>query len=191
MLLGILNLVLNAVVGFFTLLLLVRVAMRLQRISFISQLGQFVLSTTNWAVLPFQKVLLSRGRIDWNALLPAWLLQSALVLLVALLSGRSLGQPVMLLSGLLILGAFELLKIALYLLLGLVFLSAILSWVNPYSPLVGPISALTRPFLAPFRRILPPISGIDLSPLVLLLVLQILIYVLSGVQGGFTYLLFV
>lgn len=190
MLLEILSMILGAVFGFFTMLLLVRTAMRFMRISFVSQLGQFVLATTNWAVLPFQKIAPSIGKLDLSSLLPAWLLQALLALLLALLGGHSLGQPLPLVTGVLIIGAFELLRSALYLLLGVVLLGAILSWVNPYSPFAGPINALTRPFLAPFRRILPPISGVDLSPLVLLLVLQILLYMLSNLQGGVTRLFF-
>ncbi|MDP5238099.1 YggT family protein [Uliginosibacterium sp. 31-16] len=191
MLLDILSMILSAVFGFFTMLLLVRTAMRFMRISFVSQLGQFVLATTNWAVLPFQKIVPSIGKLDLSALLPAWLLQALLALLLALLGGHSLGQPLPLMTGVLIIGAFELLRSALYLLLGVVLLGAILSWVNPYSPFAGPINALTRPFLAPFRRILPPISGVDLSPLLLLLVLQILLYMLNNLQGGVARLLFV
>lgn len=191
MLIEILAMILNAVFGFFTMLLLVRVAMRFMRISFITQLGQFVLTTTNWAVLPFQRIVPSVGKLELSVLLPAWLLQALLALILALLSGHRLGQPASVLLGILSIAGFELLRSALYLLLGVVILGAVISWVNPYSPFAGPINALTRPFLTPFRRILPPISGVDLSPILLLLLLQILLYVLSRVQGSFSYLLFV
>jgi uncharacterized protein (TIGR00251 family) len=66
----------------------------------------------------------------------------------------------------------EVLKIGLYLLMGAVLISAIFSWVNPYAPMAGIFNALTNPLLRPFRRIIPPVGGVDLSPLALLLVLQ-------------------
>jgi len=59
-----------------------------------------------------------------------------------------------------------------YILIGALILQAVLSWVNPYSPLSAPAYQLTRPLLDPIRRILPTISGIDLSPLVAILLLQ-------------------
>ena len=57
-------------------------------------------------------------------------------------------------------------------LFGALILQAVLSWVNPYSPLAAPANQLTRPLLDPIRRIIPTISGIDLSPLVAILLLQ-------------------
>ena len=50
-----------------------------------------------------------------------------------------------------------------------------LSWINPYSPLAAPAYQLTRPILDPLRRVIPTISGIDLSPLVAILLLQALL----------------
>ena len=66
--------------------------------------------------------------------------------------------------------------------LGAVLISAIFSWVNPYAPMAGIFNALTNPLLRPFRRIIPPVGGIDLSPLALLLVLQIALFVLASLR---------
>lgn len=187
----ILAMILRAAAGFFTILFLVRVAMRLLRISFITPLGQFVLTTTNWAVLPLQKVLPAIGRLELAALMPAWLVQVALVLLLVLISGRSPGMPMSLALGAALIGAFQLVYLSLYLVMGVVIISVILSWVNPHAPMAGPINALARPLLAPFRRILPPISGLDISPLIFLLVLQILLYVLQRASDSFLFLLYI
>ena len=175
MLMGTLALILQAVVGFFTALLLVRTVMRYQRISFVSQLGQFVLATTNWAVLPFQKWLPGMGKLDLCSLLPAWLLQVLLAMVLRLMSGAASDPALLVLAGLLG-GSLGLVKTALQMLFWVVIISAVLSWVNPYSPLAGPLNAFTRPFLAPFRRLIPPIANVDLSPLVFLLILQILMF---------------
>ena len=68
-----------------------------------------------------------------------------------------------------------LLRLAVYIMIGALILQAVLSWINPYSPLAAPTYQLTRPLLDPIRRILPTISGIDLSPLVVILLLQALL----------------
>ena len=65
-----------------------------------------------------------------------------------------------------------LLRLAVYILIGALILQAVLSWINPYSPLAAPAHKLTRPLLDPLRRFIPLISGIDLSPLVAILLLQ-------------------
>ncbi|KAF7598790.1 MAG: hypothetical protein CGU28_13550 [Candidatus Dactylopiibacterium carminicum] len=187
----ILTMILRATAGFFTLMFLVRTAMRFLRVSFITPLGQFVLATTNWATVPLQRVLPAIGRLDPAALLPAWLMQALLVLLLVFLSGRTPGAPLSLLLGCALIGALELLYLALYLVMGVVIIGVVLSWVNPYAPLAGPINALSRPLLAPFRRILPPISGIDISPLIFLLVVQILLYVLQRAAGSFYFMLYI
>jgi YggT family protein len=62
----------------------------------------------------------------------------------------------------------------LVMLMVMTILQAILSWVNPYAPIAPALEQLTRPFLDPIRRILPLFGGVDLSPLVLLLVVQFL-----------------
>ncbi len=67
--------------------------MRWMRISFVNQIGQFVLVTTNWAVMPLQRVLPSVGRLDLSSLVPAWLLQVILVLVVAAVQGFSFDDP--------------------------------------------------------------------------------------------------
>jgi YggT family protein len=64
-------------------------------------------------------------------------------------------------------------------LIGVVIVQFIISWVNPYAPLAPVFDALTRPFYAVFRRFIPPIGNVDLSPLFVLLVAQILLILLD------------
>lgn len=176
MLIGTLILILQAIAGFFTALLLVRTVMRFQRISFVSQLGQFVLATTNWAVVPLQRILRSVGRLDLSSLVPAWLIQLLLAGVVIWLKNPYLMVDPRSALSVVLLGTLGLIKVAILMLTWVVILAAILSFVNPYSPLYSPLNRFTLPFLRPFQRILPPISGIDLSPLLLLLVLQIILF---------------
>jgi len=81
-----------------------------------------------------------------------------------------------------LLAVFWLVKWSLWLLTALVLLLAILSWVNPHAPIAPTIDTLTRPFLAPIRRIVPLIGGVDLSPLVLILLAQLALTVLQSVM---------
>jgi YggT family protein len=67
------------------------------------------------------------------------------------------------------------LRMAVYIFIGALILQAVLSWINPYSPLAAPAQQLTRPLLDPLRRFIPLISGIDLSPLVAILLLQVVL----------------
>ena len=76
----------------------------------------------------------------------------------------------------------ELLRFSVYILIGVVLFSAVLSWVNPHAPLAPLFNNLSRPFLRPFQRLIPPIAGVDLTPLVLLLVLQIVLMLLAWLR---------
>ena len=190
MLNGALALIAQTLAGFFTMMLLVRAVMRFMRISFVGQLGQFVLATTNWAVAPLQRILPNVAGFDLASLIPAWLIEMLLELVMAFLRRSTLGNPANVIAGLAGLGALELVSTALMLLMGLVIVGAILSWVSPYSPAVPIINHLTKPFLQPFRRIVPPIANVDITPLILLLILQLLQYLIQGFKLGLAPMLF-
>lgn len=167
----------DAIAGFFSVLLILRFLMQWLRVSFSGQLGSFVVSTTNWAVKPLRRLIPGWRGLDWASLLAAVLLQLALHALLLLLLG---GGELIALNplSLLLLTLRALLRLGIYVFIGALILQAVLSWVNPYSPLAAPVQQLTRPLLAPLQRIVPVISGIDLSLLVAILLLQmLLIYV--------------
>jgi YggT family protein len=187
---NILLLVLNAAFGFITLMLLARFFMQWQRVSFRNQIGQFVVTTTDWVVRPLRRVIPGLLGFDMASLIPAWIFQTLFVFIELTLRGAPLGGGVGgLLLGLWGLGLLELARMAIYLVFGVVLMSAILSWVSPHAPAAPVFHNLSAPFLRPFRRIIPPIANVDLSPLVLLLVLQIVLMVLGGLRGNFAALL--
>jgi len=187
---NILLLVLNTAFGFITLMLLARFFMQWQRVSFRNQIGQFVVTTTDWVVRPLRRVIPGLLGLDMASLIPAWIFQTLFVFIELTLRGAPLGGSVGgLLLGLWGLGLLELARMAIYLVFGVVLMSAILSWVSPHSPAAPVFHNLSAPFLRPFRRIIPPIANVDLSPLVLLLVLQIVLMLLGGVRGNFAALL--
>lgn len=166
----------DAVIGFCSILLLLRFYMQAFRVSFGGPVGHFVVTLTNWAVKPLRRLIPGIGGLDWSSMIAALALQA---LLAGLLVGLGGVLPLAggLDAGLIILwwAVRGVLRLSLYLLIGALILQAVLSWVNPYSPIAAPAYQLTRPFLDPIRRILPPISGIDLSPLVAILVAQVVL----------------
>lgn len=190
MLQTILLLVLNAVFGFLTIVLLARFFMQWLRVSFRNQIGQFVVAATDWAVRPLRRFVPGLFGLDLASLLPAWILQILFVAIELALRGLPLdGGAVGLVLGLSGLGLLELARMAIYLIFAVVLVAAILSWVSPHAPAAPLFRGLADPLLRPFRRILPTIANIDLSPLVLLVLLQIVLVVLSGLRGNFMPLL--
>lgn len=155
--------------------LLARFVMQWQRVSFRNPIGQFVVATTDWLVVPLRRLIPGLGGLDLASLLPAWLVQVLAVFITLWVRGAIEGaDPFGLLVAMWGVGLLETIKTALYLLMGVVLMSAIFSWVNPYAPLAGVVNAMAEPFLRPFRRFIPPIGGVDLSPIALLLLLQLL-----------------
>lgn len=188
---GILLLIVNFAFSFITMLLLARFFMQWQRVSFRNQLGQFVLTTTDWAVKPLRRVIPGLFGLDLASLVPAWAFQTVLAFIELSLRGASLDGGVFgVLLGLAGLGLIELLRMALYLVMAVVLISAVLSWVSPHAPAAPVFHGLAAPFLRPFRRLLPTIANVDLSPLLLLLLLQVLLMVLGETRGAFAPLLF-
>lgn len=166
----------NAVVSFFCTLLLLRFMMQMARVSFAGQLGDFVVKTTNWAVKPLRRIVPGTGGVDWASLIAALWLQLMLAALVISLSSADLAaDSVGMLLMILMLAVRGLIRLAIYIVIGALILQAVLSWVNPYSPVAPLVNQLARPILDPIRRFVPTISGIDLSPLVAILLLQVVL----------------
>ena len=178
MLTDLILLVTNAVASFITTLLLARFYMQWARVSFRNQLGQFVIQITDWAVLPARRVVPAMFGLDMATFTVAWLIQVLLILFAALLHG-SIGAdnliPLALLRGL-----FEVARLSVWFLIIALLISAVMSWVAPGNPLGSMLGALTRPFLQPIQRVMPPIANVDLSPLVLIVLLQIVLYLIDA-----------
>lgn len=167
---------LDALIGFLTIALLLRFYMQAFRVSFNNQLGNFIVQLTNWLVKPLRRVFPGLFGLDLASLVPAYLLQVLLLLAVFLLRAGYEAPPLEKVLGMIFWqGAIATLRLSIYLLIGALFLQAVLSWVSPYSPLGQPVAQLTRPFLRPIQRVLPPIANIDLSPLVAILLAQLVL----------------
>lgn len=170
-----LNFLLNTIFNMLSLLFLLRFFLQLFKAPFNNPLTYMVVSLTDFAVKPARRIIPSWGKIDLSTLLLALVTQ--LLLQFFLLWLRDL--PISLvgnaiwtsLIGMSLLGVF---RTALDVFFYAILLQVILSWVNPQSPISGALNSLTKPILAPIQRILPTASGMDFSPVVALILIQML-----------------
>jgi YggT family protein len=142
-------------------------------------LGGFIFALTDWIVLPLRRVVPAAGRWDLASLVATFLLELAQFSILWLLGaiGGSFVQ-------ILILAVFGVFRLALSAMTGLIIVYAVLSWVQTNSTFTTVIERLCAPPLKPIRKIVPPVGGIDLSPLVLLVLLQIAAIVLASIQSA-------
>jgi len=172
----ILHFLLETIFGFFVFLLLVRFYLQLLRAPFKNPLAQFVSALTNWLVLPARRFIPGLFGRDLSSFVLAWLIEAVLLLLLYLLRGGGIGKgPGAVLGVFFSLSLIELARFSLYLLIGVVLIQAVISWINPYAPMAPLFNTLTAPFLRPFRRLIPPIGNVDLSPLFVLVAAQLLL----------------
>ena len=170
---------LHTILGLFILALMLRFYLQLTRAPFQNPACQAIVVITNFAVRPLRRVIPSWGNIDLSTLLLAYVSQLLLELASLWLKDFPLfvaGNSVLL--ALLGLAAINLLKLSIYIFMYAVVIQAVLSWINAYTPVTPVLDALTRPVLQPVRRVLPTAGGIDFSPLVVIVVAQLLLIIL-------------
>lgn len=163
---------------------LLRAWMNQVRLRMTQQPGVFVMAVTDWLVKPLRRALpagLRQARLDWGSLLAAMLcaLVYALLLhLLGLLQGAS-DDALLWLASVPLQALLFLLRTALQGLMAMTLVYVLLSWIQPFSAVNGVLARLLEPLLQPLRRRLPPIGGIDLSALVLVLLAQLLLLALA------------
>jgi YggT family protein len=163
-------LLVDVVASFLVFMLLARFHFQWLRVGFRNPVGEFVIATTNWMVLPVRRVVPGLAGLDLSTLILAWLVQALGLWAQAAIVGAEPG-----LGTIAAIAAVDLLRYSLYILVFAVIVQAILSWVNPYAPLAPVFDTLTRPFLRPLRRFVPPIGNVDLTPLILIVLLQVVL----------------
>ncbi len=162
----------------FVIAVLLRFMMQLFRVPFRNPFAQFIVAITDFAVKPLRRVVPGLFGLDWACLVVALLVELVVVTTVYWLDGFPFALagarvwPVML--GL---AAVRLLSLAIYLIIGLTLVRAVLSWVNSNTPLMPVVYELTEPFLRPLRRVVPMVAQVDLTPLVLFIVCQLVLMV--------------
>ena len=163
----------------YLMVVILRLWLQLARADFYNPFSQFVVKATNLLVLPLRRIIPSLGNLDTATLLLAYTITLAKLLVLQLLQS---GQVVLIPS--LIFAIIVLLKEVFTLLFWVLVIRALLSWFSQgRSPVEYVMHQLTEPVLRPVRRIIPPLGGLDLSVLVVLVGLQFLNILFTGWIG--------
>lgn len=172
---------LDTLLGLFSLALLLRFYMQLLRAPYRNPLSQFLVALTDFIVRPARRVIPGYSGMDLSTLLLAWLAQCMLLTGMLMLQGYEFRSSIgIAITGLALLGLMEIIKMTLYIFLVAIIMQAVLSWFNPHTPLAPTLDSFTRPFLGVIRRRIPPIGNVDLSPLFVLVIIQLLLFVVAG-----------
>lgn len=175
---SILMLIIDTIAGVLGGVLLLRFWTQVVHVRPPHALGQFMYQLTDWMVKPMRRLLPGVGGYDWASLVGALLvIVVAVTIDLALVSAFNLNLLV-------IYSLLRLVTWIVYGFIGLLIIEAVFSWVNPHAPLAPFIQALNYPLLRPLRRVVPLIGGIDLSPLVALIALQIVLRVVTALLAS-------
>ena len=181
MLFHIFSLLVHALAGLVAGTCLLRLYMQWQRINLSLRSGNplapFIFALTNWLVMPLRRVVPALGRLDTASLLAAGLVVAAKFVLLSLAAGVAPNGVALIWACVL-----DLLNVSISGLGWLVIAYAVLSWVRAGTDVAYFLAQLVEPLLRPIRHVLPLVGGVDLSPLALLLALQVLEIVLRGLQ---------
>lgn len=154
---------------------ILRIWLQAVRADFYSPISQFVVKVTNPMVLPCRRVIPSIGRFDTATLLLAFVFSTLKFIVLPLLNGVEFNLA---LSA--YIGVIALIKQTGVLLFMLMLIMAIMSWVvQGYNPTLAIFNQLTEPFLAPLRKVIPAVGGLDLSLLAAFLILNVINLLLS------------
>ena len=156
--------------GLYIFAVMLRFFLQIVRADFYNPLCQAIFTVTNPPLRPMRRYIPAVGGVDTASILLMLSLQLLSTYLVFSLLGISPSF-----SGLLLSALAELVSKAIYLLIFAIFIQIILSWVAPgtYNPVIGVIDSITTPLLRPARRIAPPMGGIDLSPMLIIVCLYL------------------
>lgn len=165
------QILINFAFGALIALLVLRLLLQSVRANFYNPVCQFLYKLTNPVLMPLRKVIPAWRTIDVAGIVLAWLLSTIKLALLYALAGQGLGV-----AGLVVMGLADLVDFVLMLYLGLILVRVLLSFVSleRSNPIVPLIYQLTEPVLRPIQRVLPPIAGLDLSPLVAWLLVMLL-----------------
>ena len=169
--------VLKTLTQLYLLLLILRFWLPMFGADFRNPVAQGVLRLTSPLVVPLRRFIPPIGRIDTSTILVAFALEYALILVLLLLTGRS--------AGIVPIGATALIELAilsLNMFFFVILIKIILSWVAPqnYNPVTAMLTTLSEPVLRPFRRLLPPMGGLDISPIFAIVLLQAGVIILQN-----------
>lgn len=160
----------NTLFDLYLFVLIIRIILVYVGSNYFDPVTQFVVKLTDWIVKPLRRIVPNIGRIELSSILLVLILE---IVKFSLVSSLSFGLPHPL--GLLILAVGDALKMLIMTFFYAIILQVLVSWLQPYSPVSRILYQVTLPIMRPFQRLIPPIGGIDISPIPALIVLQLLI----------------
>lgn len=167
---------LQFIVGLIIFALMLRFLLRATYADWNHPIVQFIAKVTNPLCAPLNKALPAKGRWDWPAVVTAVIIQALFVFAIGFLTDRSFGVPFIVLAS-----TTEIANQLLDMMFWLIIIQAVLSWISPgNNPNTVIFDQLTQPILAPFRRLIPPMGGIDLTPIVAILAIKLFQIVVVG-----------
>ncbi len=176
----------KTVIDLYVMVLLLRIWMQWLHSDFYNPFSQFVVKITQPIVGPLRRVIPSLGPIDSASLLLAFLLMTIKYPLLVLIQSGSMSLSLYNL----LFGIISLVKAAGYLIFWVMIIRALMSWVSQgRSPMDYLLYQLTEPLMAPIRRILPAMGGIDFSAMVVILILYLINYLGMDLLGELWFVL--
>ncbi len=150
---------------------MLRFLLQWARADFYNPLSQFLVRITQPLLHPFRRVIPGWGGIDLSALVLMIVLQAIALALLMMIAGVSPRVEYLLLRT-----PAELISLLLNLYLVAIIVRAVLTWMKPhdYNPAMTVLLSLTEPVMRPFRAVIPPVGGVDLSPLAAIIAIQVI-----------------
>lgn len=171
----------NTLFDLYLMVVLLRLWLQLTRADFYNPFSQFIVKATHPIVGPMRRLIPPLGTLDTATLILAFLVAALKLTVLSMLSGSMYGVTTLLFGAF-----FVVLKEIFSLMFWVLILRAILSWVSQgHNPIEMVLQQLTEPFLAPIRRIIPPLGGLDLSVLIAIIALQFIQILLQDLFRGF------
>ena len=161
------------VFGLYILAVLLRYLLARVRADFYNPLSQFLVKITNPPLKPLRRFIPGYLGIDWPSIILLLFIQGLEIIMIALVSNGHIPAP----AGLFVLTIANLLQTLIYIHMFIIIIQIVISWVNPgaYNPITVIMFQLSEPVLKPARRLIPPAGGFDWSPLVILIIMNLMI----------------
>lgn len=166
----------------FLLALMLRLILQLARADFYNPISQFVVKVTAPLLTPLRRIIPGVGGIDIATIVLILLTQMIATAILVVIQGYSIPNPLFLLLW----GAIGAIGLLINIYFFAILAAIIVSWIAPgsYHPLILLLHQITEPVMKPFRNLIPPLGGLDLSPIFVFLAINVLQIILSHLSAG-------
>ncbi|MGD8559532.1 MAG: YggT family protein [Gammaproteobacteria bacterium] len=157
--------------GLYLIAVMLRVLLQITRADFYNPVSQFLVKVTNPPLIPLRRIIPGFMGIDLAAIVLMIIIKMVEIFLIVLIKGASVSV-----SGIVVLSIAELLRLLINVYFFAILIQVVISWINPgaYNPALSLLYSINEPLLRRARRLIPPISGFDLSPIVVIILLQLI-----------------